>query len=114
MNTSVRLGVNIDHIATIREARKTNEPDPIAAALIAEMAGADGITVHLRGDRRHIQERDVRLLREIIKTRLNVEMAATAEAITRYGDSRSRTTGRGYDRRWIGCSTERQSSRTQR
>jgi pyridoxine 5-phosphate synthase len=80
-NRSVRLGVNIDHIATIREARKTNEPDPIAAALIAEMAGADGITVHLRGDRRHIQERDVRLLREVIKTRLNVEMAATAEAI---------------------------------
>ncbi len=81
MNISVRLGVNIDHIATIREARKTNEPDPVAAALIAEMAGADGITVHLRGDRRHIQERDVRLLREIIKTRLNIEMAATAEAI---------------------------------
>jgi pyridoxine 5-phosphate synthase len=77
----VRLGVNIDHIATIREARKTSEPDPVAAALIAEMAGADGITVHLRGDRRHIQERDVRLLREVIKTRLNVEMAATAEAI---------------------------------
>src|SRR5262249_9887329 len=80
-NRSVRLGVNIDHIATIREARKTNEPDPVAAALIAEMAGADGITVHLRGDRRHIQERDVRLLREVIKTRLNVEMAAKAEAI---------------------------------
>jgi pyridoxine 5-phosphate synthase len=78
---SVRLGVNIDHIATIREARKTSEPDPIAAALMAEMAGADGITVHLRGDRRHIQERDVRLLREVIKTRLNIEMAATAEAI---------------------------------
>jgi pyridoxine 5-phosphate synthase len=84
MNTeskNVKLGVNIDHIATIREARKTNEPDPISAALIAEMAGADGITVHLRGDRRHIQERDVRLLRESIKTRLNVEMAATAETI---------------------------------
>lgn len=80
-NRNVRLGVNIDHIATIREARKTNEPDPIAAAFIAEMAGADGITVHLRGDRRHIQERDVKLLREIIKTRLNVEIAATAETI---------------------------------
>jgi pyridoxine 5-phosphate synthase len=78
---SVRLGVNIDHIATIREARKTNEPDPVAAALIAEMAGADGITVHLRGDRRHIQDRDVRLLREIIKTHLNVEMAATTEMV---------------------------------
>jgi pyridoxine 5-phosphate synthase len=77
----VKLGVNIDHIATIREARKGPEPDPIAAAMLAEMAGADGITVHLRGDRRHIQERDVRLLREIIKTRLNVEMAATTETI---------------------------------
>ena len=77
----VKLGVNIDHIATIREARKTTEPDPVAAALIAEMAGADGITVHLRGDRRHIQERDVRLLREVIRTRLNVEMAATTEMI---------------------------------
>lgn len=76
---NVRLGVNIDHIATIREARKTNEPDPIAAAIIAELAGADGITVHLRGDRRHIQERDVKLLREIITTRLNVEMSATTE-----------------------------------
>jgi pyridoxine 5-phosphate synthase len=80
-NQNVRLGVNIDHIATIREARKTNEPDPIAAAFIAEMAGADGITVHLRGDRRHIQERDVKLLREVIKTRLNVEIAANTETI---------------------------------
>jgi pyridoxine 5-phosphate synthase len=80
-NRNVRLGVNIDHIATIREARKTNEPDPIAAAFIAEMAGADGITVHLRGDRRHIQERDVKLLRELIKTRLNVEIAGNAETI---------------------------------
>jgi len=79
--SSVRLGVNIDHIATIREARKTSEPDPVAAALIAEMAGADGITVHLRGDRRHIQDRDVRLLRDVIKTRLNVEMASTNEMI---------------------------------
>jgi len=78
---NVKLGVNIDHIATIREARKTNEPDPVAAALIAEMAGADGITVHLRGDRRHIQERDVRFLRDTIKTRLNVEMANTNEMI---------------------------------
>ena len=80
-NRNVRLGVNIDHIATIREARKTAEPDPIAAAVLAELAGADGITVHLRGDRRHIQDRDVRLLRETIKTRLNVEMAATTEMI---------------------------------
>ncbi|MCI0417276.1 pyridoxine 5'-phosphate synthase [bacterium] len=81
INRNVRLGLNIDHIATIREARRTAEPDPVAAAVLAELAGADGITVHLRGDRRHIQERDVRLLRETIKTRLNVEMAATSEMI---------------------------------
>jgi pyridoxine 5-phosphate synthase len=76
-----KLGVNIDHIATLREARKTNEPDPVAAAAIAELAGADGITVHLRSDRRHIQDRDVELLRETVKTRLNVEMAATEEMV---------------------------------
>ncbi len=75
----IKLGVNIDHIATIREARKTNEPDPVAAAVMAELAGADGITVHLRADRRHIQDRDVELLRETVKTRLNMEMAATPE-----------------------------------
>jgi pyridoxine 5-phosphate synthase len=76
-----RLGVNVDHIATLREARKTNEPDPVTAALVAENAGADQITVHLRGDRRHIQDRDVELLREVVKTRLNLEMAATTEMI---------------------------------
>src|SRR4029453_17054247 len=76
-----KLGVNIDHIATLREARKTNEPDPVAAALIAEFAGAHGITVHLRSDRRHIQDRDVELLRETVKTRLNLEMAATEEMV---------------------------------
>jgi len=75
------LGVNIDHIATLREARKTNEPDPVAAAVIAELAGAHGITVHLRSDRRHIQDRDVELLRETVKTRLNLEMAATDEMV---------------------------------
>ena len=80
-NRNVRLGVNVDHIATIREARKATEPDPVTASAIAEFAGADGITVHLRGDRRHIQDRDVRLLRETIKSRLNVEMAATTEMI---------------------------------
>ncbi len=73
----MRLGVNIDHVATIRQARKAREPEPIAAAMLAELAGAEGITVHLRGDRRHIQERDLELLREVISTRLNVEMAAT-------------------------------------
>jgi pyridoxine 5-phosphate synthase len=75
----IRLGVNIDHVATLREARKTHEPDPVAAASAVEMAGADQITVHLREDRRHIQNRDVRLIREVAKTALNLEMAATAE-----------------------------------
>jgi pyridoxine 5-phosphate synthase len=75
------LSVNIDHVATIRQARRTNEPDPAAAAAICELAGAHGITVHLRGDRRHIQDRDVKLLRETVKTKLNIEMAATDEMI---------------------------------
>jgi pyridoxine 5-phosphate synthase len=75
------LGVNIDHIATIRQARRTVEPDPVAAAVLAELAGADGITVHLREDRRHIQDRDVRLLRQTVRTHLNLEMAATAEMV---------------------------------
>ncbi len=75
------LGLNIDHIATIRQARRCSEPDPIAAAVIAELAGADGITVHLREDRRHIQERDVRLLRQVVQTHLNLEMAATPEMV---------------------------------
>lgn len=77
----MRLAVNIDHIATIREARKTDEPDPVAAAVICELAGAQGITVHLRGDRRHIQDRDVELLRKTVTTHLNIEMAATSEMI---------------------------------
>ena len=75
------LGVNIDHVATIRQARRTVEPDPVAAAVIAELAGADGITVHLREDRRHIQDRDVRILRETVRTHLNLEMAATDEMV---------------------------------
>ena len=75
----MRLAVNIDHIATIRQARQAHEPEPVAAALIAEQAGAQGITVHLRGDRRHIQDRDVELLRQIVATKLNIEMAATQE-----------------------------------
>jgi pyridoxine 5-phosphate synthase len=75
------LAVNIDHIATIRQARQTTEPDPVEAAVICELAGAYGITVHLRGDRRHIQDRDLRLLRQTVKTKLNVEMAATPEMI---------------------------------
>jgi len=77
----VKLGVNIDHVATIRQARGGKEPDPIAAAVLAELAGADGITVHLREDRRHIQPRDVELLRRTIKTRLNLEMAPTDDMV---------------------------------
>ncbi len=75
------LGVNIDHIANVRQARLTNEPDPIQLAFLAELGGADGITVHLREDRRHIQDRDVKILRETIKTRLNLEMAPTEEML---------------------------------
>jgi len=78
---TAKLNVNIDHVATIREARKTIEPSIITAAVICEQAGADGITVHLRGDRRHIQDRDIELLRDVVTTYLNVEMAATAEMI---------------------------------
>jgi pyridoxine 5-phosphate synthase len=77
----VRLGVNIDHIATLRQVRRAEEPDPVHAALAAELGGAHGITVHLRGDRRHVQDRDVEILRRVVKTRLNVEMAATQEMV---------------------------------
>lgn len=73
----LKLGVNIDHVATVRQARKTRYPDPVEAALAAERAGAHGITVHLREDRRHIQERDVRLLLEMTQTKVNLEMAVT-------------------------------------
>lgn len=78
---TAKLNVNIDHVATIREARKTIEPSIITAAVICEQAGAHGITVHLRGDRRHIQDRDIELLRDVVTTYLNVEMAATDEMI---------------------------------
>ncbi len=74
-----KLGVNVDHVATVRQARGGSEPDPVTAAAIAELAGADSITVHLREDRRHIQDRDVHLLRRTLQTRLNLEMAATEE-----------------------------------
>jgi pyridoxine 5-phosphate synthase len=76
-----KLGVNIDHIATIRQARQALEPDPVAAAILAELAGADGITVHLRQDRRHIQDDDVRRLRNTVTTRLNLELAAMDEMV---------------------------------
>lgn len=74
-----RLSVNVDHIATLRQARRGTEPDPVAAAVLAELAGAEGIIVHLREDRRHIQDRDLRLLRQTAQTKLNMEMAATVE-----------------------------------
>ncbi|HDD43289.1 MAG TPA: pyridoxine 5'-phosphate synthase [Candidatus Desulfofervidus auxilii] len=76
-----KLAVNVDHVATVREARRTIEPDPVVAAALAELAGAEGIVVHLRQDRRHIKERDVYLLRQTVKTSLNLEMAATEEMI---------------------------------
>ena len=76
-----RLFVNVDHVATIREARKTQEPDPLKAALMAEKMGVDGITVHLREDRRHIQDKDVRIIHNNINTKLNLEMAAIDEMV---------------------------------
>ena len=75
------LGVNIDHVATVREARRTNEPDPVWAASLAELGGADGITLHLREDRRHIQERDLHLLRQMVAVKLNLELACSDEVL---------------------------------
>jgi len=74
-----QLSINVDHVATVRQARGVKEPDPVTAAAIAELAGADGIVVHLREDRRHIQDRDVKILKQTVKTKLNLEMAATSE-----------------------------------
>lgn len=78
---SIALGVNIDHVATLRQARRARYPDPVHAALVAEQAGADNITLHLREDRRHIQDRDVRALRDLLQTRMNLELAATDEML---------------------------------
>src|SRR5947209_1014602 len=77
----VRLGVNIDHVATVRQARRAKEPDPVAAAVLAILGGADGITIHLREDRRHIQDRDLHLLRPVVTHRLNLELAAADEIL---------------------------------
>jgi pyridoxine 5-phosphate synthase len=77
----IRLGVNIDHVATVRQARRTTEPDPVGAAVLATLGGADGITVHLREDRRHIQDRDVHILRQVVTTRLNLELACVDEIL---------------------------------
>lgn len=79
MEGHMRLAVNVDHFATLREARRSDEPEPVLAALLAEMAGAEGIVCHIRSDRRHIKERDLFLFRQSIKTKLNIEMAATEE-----------------------------------
>jgi pyridoxine 5-phosphate synthase len=79
--TPVRLGVNVDHVATVRQARRAQEPDPVAAAVLATLGGADGITIHLREDRRHIQDRDLFVLRETVTTRLNLEMSVTEEIV---------------------------------
>ncbi len=76
-----RLGVNVDHVATLRQSRRTAYPDPVQAAMLAELAGADQITIHLREDRRHIQERDLQVMRRTVQTRLNLEMAATPEMV---------------------------------
>ncbi len=76
-----RLAINVDHVATVRQARMAREPDPVTAAALAELAGADGIVIHLREDRRHIQDRDLEVLRQTVKTRLNLEMAATDEMV---------------------------------
>src|SRR5207302_1422376 len=101
--------VNIDHVATVRQARRAREPDPVAAAVLATLGGADGITVHLREDRRHIQDRDLYMLRETVTTRLNLELAAVDEIIgyavnvkpdeaTRVPETRQElTTGGGLD-----------------
>ncbi len=80
-NSTIKLGVNIDHVATLRNARGTAYPDPVRAAILAEEAGADGITLHLREDRRHIKEADVRAIRPLLKTRMNLESAVTSEMI---------------------------------
>jgi pyridoxine 5-phosphate synthase len=76
-----RLGVNLDHVATVRQARRASEPDPVHAAVLAELGGAAGITVHLRQDRRHVQDRDLEVLRQVVRTKLNLEMAATQEML---------------------------------
>jgi pyridoxine 5-phosphate synthase len=77
----LELGVNIDHVATLRQARKTYEPDPVAAAALAELGGADGITIHLREDRRHVQDRDLRLLRQTVAVKLNLELSVAEEIV---------------------------------
>lgn len=90
MKNTIALGVNIDHVATIRQARRTRYPDPVYAGLMAEQAGADSITVHLREDRRHIQDRDLRAMKDVLQTRMNLEMAVTDEMLAIAADIRPR------------------------
>jgi pyridoxine 5-phosphate synthase len=90
MKNTIALGVNIDHVATIRQARRTRYPDPVYAALMAEQAGADSITLHLREDRRHIQDRDMRAMKDVLQTRMNLEMAVTDEMLAIATDVRPR------------------------
>lgn len=90
MKDTIALGVNIDHVATIRQARRTRYPDPVYAALMAEQAGADSITLHLREDRRHIQDRDLRAMKDVLQTRMNLEMAVTDEMLSIATDVRPR------------------------
>ena len=94
-----RLGVNIDHVATLRQARQAPYPDPVAAAMVAELAGADQITCHIRGDRRHIQDHDLPRLRDAVQTQLNIEMAATDEMIGIALDVLNRDVCRGRQHR---------------
>ena len=91
-----RLHINIDHVATLRQARRSQEPDPVTAAAICELAGADGITVHLREDRRHIQDRDVHILRKTVKTLLNLEMAAGCSELVALHDMEARIREAGF------------------
>lgn len=106
----MKLGVNIDHVATIRQARRTFEPDPVTAASLAILGGADIITVHLREDRRHIQDRDVRLLRETVYTKLNLEMSVAREIVDIAIETKPEQVtlvpekkAGSYHRGWIGC-----------
>lgn len=121
----MRLYINIDHVATVRQARGTDEPDPVRAAVLAELGGADGITVHLREDRRHVQDRDVRLLLETVRTGVNLELAAASEVLelavgwkpmqaTLVPERREEVTTEGglalgtdASRAWIGSATKR-------
>ena len=106
----IELGVNIDHVATVRQARRTYEPDPVWAAVEAHLGGADGITVHLREDRRHIQDVDVRRLRELTHIKLNLEMAATDEmidiAVGRYDAPGALATAKRLSRQVLGAQLE--------